>query len=273
MKTILVPIDFSKACDNALDYALEFAHSAKLQIHMLNVYDYAFVSSDPLIWIPSADEIVEERLLQLEAIREKIQQQYGEHLKVKYSCEPGLVIDTINRFAEEHHIDLIIMGMQGGGFISEKIMGSTVTSLMRESVCPVLGIGKRVKFNSINGIVLATDHQEADYQNILKPLKNLIRLFHSHLYVLYVVEPTVNVDKGIVTGVHVARALEGIPYTEHTLADTDVAFGINQFIEDKAINMAVIIPRKHSFFYSLFHEPKTKKLAFHTQVPLLALHE
>lgn len=165
------------------------------------------------------------------------------------------------------------MGLQGGGFVSEKIIGSTATSLMRESVCPVLGVGKDVKFNPIKRIVLATDHRDADYQKILKPLKDVIAMFDAHLYVLYVVEPAVKLDKGIVTGVQVMRALEDIPYTEHTLAEEEVAYGINRFITDQAIDMAVIVPRKHSFFYSLFHEANTKKLAFHINVPLLALHE
>lgn len=273
MKTVLVPVDFSQACDNALDYALKFAQKAKLHIHLLNVYDYAFVSTDPYIWVPSSDELVEENLKRLETMRDKMHQQFGKELKVSCHCQPGTVIDTVNAFAEKHHVDLIIMGMQGGGFVSEKIIGSTATSLMRESVCPVLGIGKEVKFRGLDRIVLATDHQDADYKKILKPLKDLIAVFQSHLYVLYVVEPVVNLEKGIVTGVQVMRALEDIPYTEHTLAHDDVASAVSQFVEDKAINMAVIVPRKHSFFYSLFHEPNTKKLAFQANIPLLALHE
>ncbi len=273
MKTILVPVDFSQACDNALDYALKFVQKAKFKIHLLNVYDYAFVSTDPYIWVPSSDELIEENLRKLEVIREKIQQQFGKQLTVICHCEPGTVIDTVNEFAERHQVDLIIMGMQGGGFISEKIMGSTTTSLMRRAVCPVLGIGKDVQYSPVNRIVLATDHQDADYKNILKPLKDLITMFHAHLYVLYIVEPHVKLEAGIVTGAQVMNALQEVPYTWHTLAQGEVAYGINQFIEDKAIDIAVIVPRKHSFFYSLFHESNTKKLAFHVNIPLLALHE
>lgn len=273
MKTILVPVDFSKACDNALDYAVEFARRAKLDLLLLNVYDYALVPSDPLIWVPSIDEFVDERIQRLEAIREKIQLQYGKQLNVKCYSEAGTVIDTVNSFVEKHHVDLIIMGMQGGGFLSEKIIGSTTTSLMRKSACPVLGIGTRVKFHALDQIVFATDYQDADYKTLLKPLKELLRIFHAHLYLLYVVGPSVKIEEEFITDVHVTRALEEIPYTVHTLAHTDVAAGINQFIEDKAINMVVTVPRKHTFFNSLFHESNTKKLAFHGHVPILALHE
>lgn len=271
MKTILVPVDFSETCDNALNYAVKFAQKAKAQLRLLNVYDYPIVSSEPLVWIPSTNELIREHLKRLESIREKICQQYGEALGVECYCEPGTVIETINAFVEAHHTDLIIMGMQGGGFVSEKIIGSTTTSLMRKAACPVLGIPKRSKFESLRQVVLATDHQAADYTKILKPLRKLIGIFDAHLFVLHVTEPTVKVSKEITTDV--GRALEGIPYTIHSVAHTDIAVAIDQFVENKAIDMAVVIPRRHSFFYSLFHEANTKKLAFHTDVPLLALHE
>lgn len=65
MKTILVPVDFSQACDNALDYALKFVQKSQCQIYLLNVYDYAFVSTDPYIWVPSSDELVAVNLQRL----------------------------------------------------------------------------------------------------------------------------------------------------------------------------------------------------------------
>lgn len=273
MKTLLVPVDFSEACDNALNYAVEFAKAGKLQLRLLNVYDYPIMATEPLVWVPTTNEMIEEHLRRLDSIRDKIEERHGKQLDVQCYCETGTVIEAINAFAARHHIDLIIMGMQGGGFVSEKIIGSTATSLMRKSVCPVLGIPKKAAFNTIYEVVLATDHEDADYTGILQPLRDLIRLFNAHLFVLYVVEPGVNAKKGIVTGVQVARALDAIPYTAHTVSHVDVAIAIEEFVEDKAVDIAVIVPRRHSFFYSLFHEAHTKKLAFHTHVPILALHE
>jgi hypothetical protein len=33
------------------------------------------------------------------------------------------------------------------------------------------------------------------------------------------------------------------------------------------------MPRKHSLLSSLFHESNTKKMAFHTHIPVLTLHD
>jgi nucleotide-binding universal stress UspA family protein len=273
MKTILVPIDFSAASDNALNYAVEFAKKNQAQIHLFHVYDYSQISSDPMTWVPVSDEYVHDLQKNLESVREKIYRQYGKEVKVKIHLEPGTVIEAVNEFAREKKADLIIMGMQGGGYVTEKIIGSTAASLMRQSVCPVLGIAQGVKYHPVLSIVLATDYQDADYESILKPLKDLIQIFDAHLYVLYVVEPGSISRTGIAKGDHISRALKEIPYTIHTLAGGDFAAAVNEFIEDKAIDMAVTIPRKHTFVYSLFHEANTKKLAFHLSIPLLTLHE
>ena len=273
MERILVPVDFSEASENALNYAIEFAKELKGQIYLLNVYDYIAVPNDPIVWIPSMDDIIEDHMQKLEVIRKKIISQHGNRIKIKCYCEPGTVIEAVNTFVIKHHMDLVIMGMQGGGYVSEKIIGSTTTSLMRKAACPVLGIAMHVKYRPISSIVLATDYEDADYKKILKPLIHLVQKVNAHLHILYVVEPEVSLDAGIVTGVQVSRALKEIPYTVHTLAHEDISEAVDQFVSDKLIDITVIVPRKHSFFYSVFHEPNTKKIAFHTTIPLLTLHE
>jgi hypothetical protein len=49
--------------------------------------------------------------------------------------------------------------------------------------------------------------------------------------------------------------------------------GIEQFSKDKSIDLLIIIPKNHTFMNSLFTSSHTKKLAFNTSVPLLAVHQ
>jgi hypothetical protein len=39
------------------------------------------------------------------------------------------------------------------------------------------------------------------------------------------------------------------------------------------IQLVIMVPEKYGFFKSLFHHSVTKKLAFHTHIPLLLLKE
>jgi hypothetical protein len=45
----------------------------------------------------------------------------------------------------------------------------------------------------------------------------------------------------------------------------------NQFVADKEIDMILTFPRKHSFLSNVFKTTYTKKLAYHSHVPIVAI--
>jgi hypothetical protein len=51
----------------------------------------------------------------------------------------------------------------------------------------------------------------------------------------------------------------------------DVLDGINSYVETKEIDVIISVPRKHSFLSQLFKTSHTKKLAYHSTVPILAI--
>jgi nucleotide-binding universal stress UspA family protein len=69
----------------------------------------------------------------------------------------------------------------------------------------------------------------------------------------------------------IKQKLEGINYLFHFLENEDQVYGINEFAIEIHANMIVILPHKHTLWDSVFHESNTKKLAFHTTIPILAL--
>jgi hypothetical protein len=44
-------------------------------------------------------------------------------------------------------------------------------------------------------------------------------------------------------------------------------------VQDKNIDIIINVPRNHSFYDSVFKSSATKKLAFHSSIPVLAAHE
>ena len=51
----------------------------------------------------------------------------------------------------------------------------------------------------------------------------------------------------------------------------DFLDGINKFAEAKDIDVIITVPRKHSFLSQLFKTSHTKKLAYHSHVPTIAI--
>lgn len=274
MKTIVVPTDFSKISLNAIDYAVHIAMQTKAKIILYHIYYVPIITSDVMV-VPPIDELDEGCATSLMKIENNIYKKYGNKIDIEYKCKYGFPIDEINAFAEEKKADLIVMGMQGAGYLSEKIVGSVTTSLIRKSKCPVLAIDSRVKFKPIKKIVLASDFNEISNKSVLKPLKEFIHLFKSELYVLNVVPEleTVPMISKATVGIKLEHALEDVKHSFYFSQNEDVVDGINDFVSENNMDMVVMIPRKHSFLKSVFNEPETKRIAFNTKVPLLALHE
>jgi len=274
MKKILAPTDFSDNAGNAINYAAQIAKLSKAELILFHAYQVPAIPSDVPFVMP-IDEIEKDALNGLMKIKKKILAKYGEELKITCETKFGLPVDEINTIVKEKKIDLVVMGVRGAGFLSEKLIGSLTTSLIRKGKCPVLAINEKVKFRSIKKIVLAYDYQKIAYKTILEPLKDFVKLFKSHVYLLNVM-PELEIaspTRKKVAGNQIEHALEEFSHSFKFLENNDIVDGINEFVDENNIDMIVMIPRKHSLLESVFQGSNTKRMAFHSHIPLLALHE
>lgn len=276
MKTILLPTDFSDVSDNAINYAVEFAKFTQSKLILFHVYHVPVITTDMPMMIPSMEELGEDCLEGLNKIKNRIYSLHGGSIEVECKCECGLEVDEISEFVNNNNIDLIITGMKGAGGFEEKMMGSVTTSLMRRAHCPVLAIDKSSTFKSISKVALACDFKEIKSKRALEPLKKIINLFNAHLYIVNVLKEKKDIiptTEQAIAGVQLENMLEGINHSFHYEENAHVVDGINNFINTHTIDLVVMVPRSHSLIQNIFHEPNTKRMAFHTHVPLLSLHE
>ncbi|MCW3083852.1 MAG: hypothetical protein JWP12_1218 [Bacteroidetes bacterium] len=274
MKTILAPTDFSTSADNAIDYAAEIAKATNAKLVLFHVYNIPIVPAEAPIAMPT-EEIEKDAMAELQKIKQRLDMKHGEQLSVRCECELGFPVEEINSFAKTCNADLIVMGMEGTGALTEKLIGSITTALIKKANCPVLAIDEHVQFTSIGKIAFASDYNQTNNKLVLAPLKEFAELFKSHIYILNVVpegEEIPSIDKAV-EGIKLEHLLEGTDHSFHFKNNKNIVDGINQFVEEQKINMVAIIPRKHQLFQNLFQESTTKRMAFHTKIPLLALHE
>lgn len=276
MKNLLVPTDFSKISDNAIDYAVEIARVTQAKLILFHAYHVPVITTEAVVAVPDFKEIERYAVDNLKRIERIIHIKYGRDIVTECVCKCGFAVEEINLFARDAKIDLIVMGMKGSGYLGEKLMGSVTTSLMQKSTCPVIAIDRHVKFRIPEKIVLAYDYLETDHQSVLKPLRQLADLFNSHVYILSVVSSLDNspkIPESASDHNSIENSLRGVEHSFHYLQDESVIDGINAFVSERKMDMVVMIPRKHSVFRNLFVEPNTKRMAFHALVPVLTLHE
>jgi nucleotide-binding universal stress UspA family protein len=275
MKTFLVPTDFSDTSKNAARYA---ANIAKLyqDVHIIlyNVSDEIMTGSDssPL----EEDDFSKKKIMELAL--GSIKNELSNITSCKISTvaeEDSSFIDALERFSRHNNVDIIIMGITGSTRLEQIFMGSNTLKIVERNTCPVMIVPPQALFKGIQDVMLTSDFKNVDRTIPAAPLKKVLDLFKANLHI-------VNVDDEhyveITEEYKAERAkLETMlqPYNPqfYFIRLFDFVEAVNQFVEDKEIDLIVTIPRKHSFLGKVFKSSYTKKLAYHSHVPLIAVHE
>ena len=275
MKKILVATDFSSAANNAVNYAAHLAHEINASLVLFHSYAVPVVVAEAPVLIPTLEEVEIDSEKRLKQIKKRLNEKYNHAIHIEEACSCGFAVDEIKKFVAEHHVDMVIMGMHGLGAVGEKIIGSTTTSLMSEIQIPVICIHEKNTFDAYKKIVFACDFGDFKNTKIFEPIKTFVNLFHSKLYILNVFskshsEPTIT---EAVASLRLDQVLANVNHQLCYVENKDVIAGINQFVKENHIDLVIMMPRSHSFIDKLFKEPHTKKMAFHSHIPIMAIHE
>ena len=96
---------------------------------------------------------------------------------------------------------------------------------------------------------------------------------NAKLYILNVEKEKedIEVDKAIQM-MKMENHFDDIEHTHHLPIDDDLIHGLKSFVAEHEIDMIAMIPHKHNLLSRMFKESNTKKMAFHSEIPLLTLH-
>lgn len=184
MKKILVPVDFSKYSEKALEVAASLAkrHGAEIvAVHMMGL-------SDAVITREESKEVFEAMYymrLAEKRFSEFLDKDYLDGIKVTDTVHNYKVFSELNDVAVDLGADLIVMGSHGTSGLKEVFVGSNTEKVVRTSEIPVLVIKNQApNFQPENGI-FACDFLE----NSLGPYKRakwMFDLLGINMQLLYV---------------------------------------------------------------------------------------
>lgn len=140
---LLVPVDFSDASLEALEYAVQIAGHSAASITLLHVLEPVSYGLDftlmPAAHGPAAREQMARRLDELAAPLQR------QGLAVYSLVQSGRPADAIVAWAAGHRPDLVLMGTHGRRGLSHLASGSVAEAVLRRACCPVLTV-KSPKF-------------------------------------------------------------------------------------------------------------------------------
>jgi len=266
MKKILFPSDFSKTANNAFDYACKLANQWNANIDVIHIYNNTLTSKAFSKYYDIDSEVIhEEKIKDFEnKVDELIEINKTDRVHNKKLIYGRVVSKEIAKFAKDGAYDMIVMGMKGEHNRIEKIMGSVTTNLMEKAECPVLAIPEKASFREIKKMAYATDLSKGSDMGIDKAFdfSDEIGAELNFLHVDHIVYEKSNVMER--AEMSVAPKLE---YTK--LYNPSIVDGIQDYLNKLPVDMLCLYFAKRKLWEMIFPNQTTRKIAFHTEIPLL----
>ncbi|MEO5591495.1 MAG: universal stress protein [Chitinophagaceae bacterium] len=277
MKTFIVPTDFSDTSKNAARFAARLVEQVPgSQIILYNVFDRIDTSSsDGSVVYNDHDARKKIMELALESVKTEMMHVAPGASISCFAEEEGSFIDSLERLARHKDASMIIMGITGATRLAQIFIGSNTLSMVNKNICPVMIVPPDAEFTGIKHVAFTSDFKEVEKTTPAKALKEVLDIFKPFIHVVNVdsehyVEVT---EEYKAERAKLETILEGYETEYYFIRQFDFIDAINQFVEDYKIDMIFTVPKKHSFLGGLFKSSHTKKLAYHSNVPLVAIHE
>ena len=182
----------------------------------------------------------------------------------------GAPIEAILNAAREMQMDLIIMGTEGASGLREIFIGSNAGEVLEKAHCPVLSVPEKATFDgAIDRLAVTTSFKEED-KAALHWVLNFAQPFNARV-------TCVNVDLAHKEDLVNTKNSWEEEFSRFGNLDFEVIDGIDfetaiaRFMETEKIDILGMLTHKRTILQELFTYSRTKKMAYHSTTPILAL--
>lgn len=260
MKNILVPIGSNKNAANTLQYAIDFAVGTSAKIYVIHVFGVSKMASS----MKNIDSVLEKD--SEHELDEVLNQVDKKGVEIISKSIKGNVIDSIERVANQLHVDLIISSAKSISTDDRVYLGKITGGLIKDTQLPVLVIPKNYKFKVVSKILMAIKSGIISSNNVLAPLNNVINRFNSRLDLLRVITPS-----ALSEDAQLNDELEELKTNYKTSENATIFQGVLEHIHEVNPDMLCVIRRKRGFFKRLWEDDRVYKKDFESRIPLLIL--
>lgn len=272
MRRIIAATDFSSTAENAVHYACNMAMAYNASVTVIHSYIIPVVFNDnpmPVMPLDESKQIAEQNM------ERHLQQLSVEYPSVSINSHVayGDITDTLFEFAETTKPWLIIIGNSSneeGSFW----MGSNLLNTFKKQPFTVMAVPPETKFKKVNKIAFACDFKNDAGHMPASELLNLVNITNASLHIINVDHN--NKEFSIDTVANLGpfhQALVPATPEYHYIDNENFSEGIQNFVNNNAIDWLVEIPHRHSILDTILHKSHTKEMVLMTHVPLIALHD
>jgi len=261
MKSVIIPVDFSDTSLNAARYvAMMLAGHSDAKVVLYHNYEH---ESDRDIAISYLESLKNELLKKGDS-------------KVEYELEMGGdLVENVDRLAHTMRSTLIAMGITGRTTMGQTLIGSNTLKLVDNTIYPVLIIPPNAKFEGMKNVGFASDFADVMASTPEIFLSQVLEIFNPKLHIVNVnPEHYVSITEHYQQEKAKLQEMFSKYQTEfYFIGMSDFFEAIDNFTKDYNIDIMITVPRHHSNSKTLFKNTHTKRLAYHSHIPILAAHQ
>ncbi len=261
MHRVIIPVDFSETSLNAARYAAQML-AGKDDAHAILYNNY------------ESDDDYDIGHNYLESLRKEFIKAGVKNVETEME-QGGDLIDNIARMAHTIRATLILMGITGKSAIRQAMFGSNTLKLIDKNLYPVMIIPPDAKYKGLNNVVFASDFKNVEEVTPAELITAVLEMFNPKLHIVHVnSEVYVSLPEELQREKEKLAAMFSKFDTEfYFLTLNSFTDAIDNFVNDYNIDVLITVPKHQTNSTSIFKMSHTKRLAYHSHIPVLAAHE
>jgi len=273
IRRILVPTDFSPNAGGAVNYAAALA--ARLGSRLIlfhSVHVPLPVGMEPAILI-SDKLLLENSTAKLNKLRTQLVKKYPA-LNIEVLTSQGFAVEEIIGLCTSREADLIVMGTRGAHGLSEILIGSNTAEVISKSRCPVLAVPADAHMNNIRKVLFATNFADQDFQSVFR-LTEIFKPWNPEIIIVHSEDGAHSHAENNQFEWFKGQVMTSISYDRfyfNLISGKSAEQAISEFAKENEVDVISVSTRRRNLFERLTTRSTSRKLAYHTDIPLLAFH-
>lgn len=275
MQKILVPTDFSANAFSAVAYAAEITKITGGTIYLLNVIEpslnMATMQTDS-----RNKNVLKERREQLRLLLRSILSVYP--VKIIPLISGGGVTQAIVETAKNKKVNMVIMGTTGAGNSKRFLAGSVASGVVANSPFPVLTVPVSFSVGKPQSVVFATNHFEKS-KRILNKVFSIPALFCSTIHIVAFTKGKAERHGDLIYNNEqmehyrnfLAENYPELKFVSRLVKGDDFETAVEAYCVKNDAGMIIMTSYPKSFLETLFRKSMTRKMAFYSNIPIMAV--
>ena len=272
MKTIVVATDLTSNSNKAAHFAAQLARDQGAKLILVNIYQYwPSNPADVLCDYPlSSDKMRDNHQSELGSLATLLTKEYGTEILCEAPVEEGYAISTVKGIAGKTKADLLVMSPVGSAPHGALIMGSVATEMVTQTTVPLLIVSPLQEYGPFKNAVLGIDLDTPPDALVFDTMIRFAQRFGCVVNIISVHDqpeyPSIKKRAE-----HIRHLLASVPHTFTLKKGKEIYETLMDFSISTKADLMMMMPQKHGWFWSVFNDGETEKMARLTDIPLLVV--